>query len=246
MIQERRGPNVVRYGRGQGGLATPPTYFESVMNDGPTGYWRLGEPSGTTMEDSSGSNRDGTYVGGIALGTAGLIVDDNNTAATFNGTDSYGSLAANAWMEMATLTVEAIISSTQTGNKAIMDRDNSLSNRTFQYRMNAGKLEFVRVFNTAGSSSIVTSTSVTSINDGNPHHCVATYDGGTIRLYIDGTLDKTTTAAGGIFVTNVVDLRIGARLTTPLNVWNGILDEAAIYNRVLSVDRILAHAQARL
>lgn len=42
----------------QGSLTLGP----AIIALGPVGYWPLNEPSGTTAEDLSGNNRDGTYV----------------------------------------------------------------------------------------------------------------------------------------------------------------------------------------
>ncbi len=42
-------------------------YKDLVLEDAPVGYWRLNETSGTTAVDSSGNNRNGTYVNGERL-----------------------------------------------------------------------------------------------------------------------------------------------------------------------------------
>lgn len=62
------------------------TYYDSVLNDSPNGYWRLGEPSGTTATDETGTN-NGTYSGSPTLGVTGAIPVDEDTAVTFDGTD---------------------------------------------------------------------------------------------------------------------------------------------------------------
>ena len=43
------------------GIASPNDYFGQAFSDAPVGYWRLGEASGTTAEDVSGHEKDGTY-----------------------------------------------------------------------------------------------------------------------------------------------------------------------------------------
>lgn len=48
-------------------------YFDLVMSHAPLGYWRLGEPSGTTAADSSGNGRNGTYFGTYTLNRPSLI-----------------------------------------------------------------------------------------------------------------------------------------------------------------------------
>src|SRR6266498_2058231 len=59
-------------------------YPSVVLLDHPVAYWHLGETSGLTATDSAGSH-DGRYVGGPALGLAGLIVDWSNDCPRFDG-----------------------------------------------------------------------------------------------------------------------------------------------------------------
>ena len=65
-------------------LAAPPLYETRVRADGPVGYWRLGEPPGTTTAaDSSGHLNVGAISGGVTLGQPGFHGGD--TAALFDG-----------------------------------------------------------------------------------------------------------------------------------------------------------------
>ena len=69
-------------------------YSTVVLQDSPTAYWRFGEAAGsTTAADASGHNFPLTYQGSVALGQAGAVVGDANTAAQFNGSNRYASRA---------------------------------------------------------------------------------------------------------------------------------------------------------
>ncbi len=68
------------------------------------------------------------------------------------------------------------------------------------------------------------------------HHVSTTYDGDTIRQYIDGELDVEFGPAGKINSIEVV-FRIG-KAQTGLAGMVGLVDEVAIYNRALTVDEI--------
>ncbi len=76
---------------GGGGPPPPPppttTYSQLIRNDGPAGYWRLDETSGTTAADSAGSN-PGTYQGGVTLGATGLLTSESDKAASFSGSQT--------------------------------------------------------------------------------------------------------------------------------------------------------------
>ncbi|HXC76943.1 MAG TPA: N,N-dimethylformamidase beta subunit family domain-containing protein, partial [Candidatus Acidoferrum sp.] len=78
---------------GLNGLApTPPAppgtpYYNAVRSESTLrAYWRLGESRGTTAFDATGTY-NGTYVNGPNLGSPGAIVNDPDTAATFNGSN---------------------------------------------------------------------------------------------------------------------------------------------------------------
>ena len=71
-----------------------------------------------------------------------------------------------------------------------------------------------------------------SIQDNNWHFLVGMWDGGTIKLYIDGNLDAEMPCAGAL-LTNDEPLFIGARGGTE-RFLIGALDEIKIYNYALS------------
>src|SRR6266536_1965464 len=59
-------------------------YPSVVLLDHPVAYWHFGETSGLTATDSGGSH-DGRYLGGPALGRAGLIFHWSNLCPAFDG-----------------------------------------------------------------------------------------------------------------------------------------------------------------
>jgi hypothetical protein len=75
-------------------------------------------------------------------------------------------------------------------------------------------------------------------------HVAATYDGATLRFYVNGAQASSKAASGNIAVTNGA-LRIGGN-----NIWgewfNGSIDEMRIYNRALSAAEIQADMNAPL
>ena len=67
-------------------------------------------------------------------------------------------------------------------------------------------------------------------------HLAETYDGSSVRLYVNGTL-VSTTAAPGSLASSTAPLRIGGN-----NIWgeyfSGLIDEVRVYNRALSAAEI--------
>jgi hypothetical protein len=72
-------------------------------------------------------------------------------------------------------------------------------------------------------------------------HLVGTYDGSVKRFYVNGV--EVASAATGVLANLDNPFRIGAGATEGNgNYWfNGVVDEVAFYDQVLSEDRIWAH-----
>ncbi len=92
------------------------------------------------------------------------------------------------------------------------------------------------------SQQVVSSTALTL---GTWYHVAATYDGATVRIYIDGILDGSAPAAGDVadstgsltFAHNAVR---GAQEPVNNGFFSGALDEVRWYNRALSAAEISA------
>ena len=61
-------------------------YRDAVLATNPAGYWRLGEPMGSTVARDEMGLHHGIYVGGPVLGAPGLLAGDADTAMTIAGT----------------------------------------------------------------------------------------------------------------------------------------------------------------
>jgi hypothetical protein len=215
------------------------TYSSEVLADTPIGYWRLGDASGTTMTDSSGNSRNGTYANSPTLGTTGLLTSDSDTAVTFASASSQSASVPddNSLDNLTAITVEAWIKpSTVSGTPLIVNRDTSTV-RSFQFRLNAGKLEFLKT-----TGTIVTAASASTLSTGTVYHVAAVYNGTDIRLYINGVLDGTPASATGGMGIITRPLEIGVRAGT--NFFNGVIDEVAVYGTGVSATRIAAHYAA--
>lgn len=101
----------------------------------------------------------------------------------FDGTSRYARTVYAADLNVSAITLTAWIRSTNTGTQNILDRDAfSAGNRVFQLRL-APQLQFIPFF--SGSPGILTGTTSLA-NDSLWHHVAATYDGASIRLYVEG------------------------------------------------------------
>jgi hypothetical protein len=217
------------------------TYSAEVLADSPAAYWRLGDTSGTTMADSSGNSRSGTYTS-VNLNQTGLLSGDADTAVTFSAAGGNGLVTYSSWMNSTSLTVEAWIKTTSATTQVIVCRDAQSGTRVWQLQVNSsGKVVFT---NLAGGSF----TGSITVNDGVRHHIVVTYDGSAspkpIVMYVDNVADVTSTNITAMPVPTATPICVGNSNRTTTALFAGTLDEVAFYTTVLSAARVSAHYTA--
>lgn len=232
--------NPSRFGAGAGGA-----YPAAVLADAPQVYWRLGEPSGTTAADASGFGRDGTYTNTPVLGTAGLLTGDTDTSMGVNANAGHcASIASASWMNVSAFTIELLIyltSATDTGQgDALASRYGPAGFQWLLWRNTAGKLA-IQTKNSGGTTLNVADPATASLST--RYHVASTWDGSTLRLYVNGVSVGTPVAMTSIIASTVameVGRYSGTNGTTP----GGRLDEFAFYDTALSGAQIAAHYAA--
>lgn len=230
--------------RGGGGALS---YAEEVLADGPLGYWRLEETSGTDIADSSGNGNDGV----ITLGDSGSPdltqpgipgSDEGDTGAEFLTVTDAGhiSFGSTPWSDIVDgLTLEAWIIPSPDGSsqKRVISRNKSGYRLT--YKANTDEIFFV-----VGSTEI--SASALGIGDGEWHHVVGTFDTITARIFVDGVEVVNSGEVNHAVPNNSENLYIGwedSGIVTS-DKYKGSIDEPAIYDYRLPDNRILAHYNA--
>jgi archaellin len=241
-------PGVMRMGMVRkihgGAVAAPTGYPAEVITDSPVLYWRLGESAGTIAEDATSNNRDGTYNNTPTLGVPGALAGDANTAVSFASASSETvSRADEAALDLGDVwTLEAWVKMAATGSGA---QRGIVSKGTAAYYMrinSSDKLEALR------SQSISLCTATVAITDTNWHHVVATKNGTTVKLYLDG-VDVSGPVTNQTCTNTTASLWVGADSDGSNNTgefFNGSIDEVAVYGADLSGARVTAHYNAGL
>lgn len=206
----------------------------TVQPSGLVAAYPLDETTGTLIADQSSY---GAY--GYMQGTLTSVTGKVGTALSFNGSSQYVSVGNNSQTQLnAKGTVEAWVkSSTTTGSLAAVSKSSN-----FWLGLQNGKA-------TAYDYMTSTATSDTSvIADGSWHHIAITLDSGVSNgsvLYVDGvakqTFTWTPTAQSGYVV-------IGAESANGSSFsqyFNGSIDHAKLFNRILSADEIQAERSAQ-
>lgn len=216
-------------------------YMPMVLADNPCLYLRLGESAGATAAgDESANDNDGTYVGSPTLGVAGRIT--GNTAVTLDGTSQYVTVPDAATLDVGDVfTVEAWIKRGSLG-----------TTQTVLTKVGHFRFWFIAAgtfpadsfrLTTANGGPIVTST-VTVSDTTTWHHVVATKDGPTVKLYLDG-VDVTGTVTDSTLTNSTGAFQVGASVSGT-SFWDGSIDEVAMYPTALSAARVLAHYEEGL
>jgi hypothetical protein len=111
----------------------------------------------------------------------------------------------------------------------------------YELSLSSGGAVFVRFNNaSAGNNYRVDSQTSYPVNGSTWIHVAATYDGSTIKLYINGTLESSRSASFQIGV-NDLALGIGAE-PGGYRPMQGVIDDVRVYTRALSDAEIRALA----
>jgi glucose/arabinose dehydrogenase len=211
-------------------IATATTPDPPPTPTGLVGAWAFNENQGTTTADASGNGNTGTLLGATWT-TQGRYAN----ALAFNGTTSQVRVADSASLDLTTaMTLSAWImpTATQNGWRTVLQR------QTDAYFLNASS--DAGALRPAGGTTLGATTRVVYGPTANPvnawTHVALTYDGTTVRLFVNGTQVATTAATGTIQATDN-PLWIGGN--NPYGEYfTGLIDEVRIYNRALTATDI--------
>jgi hypothetical protein len=188
------------------------------------------EGSGTTTADASGNANTGT-----TSNTTWTSSGKYGSALSFNGTNSWVTVAdANSLDLTSALTLEAWgRPSSLSGWRAVLVKEQP-SELCYSLYANSDTAAPVGDLYIGGAEQILHGTSAVPLNTWT--HLALTYDGATMRLYVNGTQVSSQARTGNV-ATSANALRIGGD-----SVWgeyfNGLIDEVRVYNRALSASEI--------
>lgn len=201
----------------------PPDYREASLITAPGWYSRLGNASGTVVVDEMGAN-NGTYVNSPALGVAGLLTGDSDTAVLFAAASAqYITIPyAPALHPGDVLTLMAWYQRPAAGVIFPIFRNHPGGAILWFYSDNHIYLS------KSGSGNVFSSTS--AYTDTNKHQIAVTKNGATTVVYLDGS-----PISGSIANETLVDSGGGTTIGQyPGATASGTFDEPAIWGRALA------------
>ncbi|HEX7298614.1 MAG TPA: PKD domain-containing protein [Solirubrobacteraceae bacterium] len=225
-------------------------------------YWRLDDASTTAVDANGGNNNgsnsnNGTYVNG-PVATAGLLAGDTNNGRAFDGVNDYVDFSPTPFGTPTQLSAEAWVrtaaAKTAGGYHFLVTDSSSETSGTTLSLSNGFSLAIDStnhaVFSGARTNVLTTTrataTSSVTLAPNTIHHVVGTYDGTTLRVYVDGVQAGTATLAGGLTWSGSRDLRLGRPVNSASASFllQGTLDEVALYTQALPAATVLAHYNA--
>ena len=224
-----------------------PAYATAVLADRPLLYYRFEEAGGGIAYDASTNGFHGAYANVAHATTLGPLLGH---AAVFNGTNSNVTVPALTKLGLGTtyhqVTIEAWIKVNTfvnpEGLECIYNHDGWSLGSMHTHVNRGSRWGFGLNGNSPSAEMYVGSPGPFSPNTW--YHLAAVYDADAKRLdrYVNGQLITNITYSAAVPV-NLGAAHIGA-WNGNSRFFNGLIDELAIYGRVLTPDRITAHYQA--
>ncbi|TSC88932.1 MAG: thrombospondin N-terminal-like domain-containing protein [Parcubacteria group bacterium Gr01-1014_3] len=214
-------------------------YPTNRFDGGLVGYWSFNgsDVSGTTATDRSGGGLNGTIAG--APKRRGGVVGQ---ALDFDGADNTVSVAHNALLSPASVSVEFWMLANREVNfqGPVMKTSSGTWNDGYGFYNRSTNSKFtwwVDDYDASASPGGYVTIDMPSL--GQWHHVVGTYDGATVTLYIDGAVSGTPFSyATGI---TYVDSTLSIGLPPSGSYWDGAIDEVRVYNRAMSATEVAEH-----
>lgn len=223
-------------------VRAPQDYRSVVLGDKPVAYWRLGERTGTVAHDSAGAD-NAPYVGTPLRNTLGAIMGDANGAVGLRGGNKADSIRvpASESLDIRQGTLEAWFKANDVmrNQKIIVLQMPASHSGKFTLGIIAG--HFYPDLKTSSGKvyTILTGTVIA----GEWYHFVATYRPSDhfFRVYVNGgQLAEVTTDGEPIAHVGRARATIGG--WADVGFWfNGMVDEAAVYNVALSPLQVRDH-----
>jgi len=194
--------------------------------------WRLGESSGTTAWDKTGTY-NGAYFGTPGLGAAGALANDPDSAVEFNGSTRVNLPKLPIAVDF-TLEGWTYLTSTSNTNNTLYGGNSTIRILARPGQPNSTTTAYAGIW--LNGTEYVLQPSVTVSNVNTWVHWALTRDGNILTLYRNGVavgqrIDLPATAAANL------SGNIGQQIGGAYNL-TGRIDEVAVYNRVLSASEV--------
>jgi hypothetical protein len=205
-------------------------------------FWHLDEAAGTVAADSSGNSNHG------AIDGAAHMSGRFGNALRFDGVDDKVRFAESTTLKPAAVTVEAWVRSPATpGPFRYIVAQGAQDCQAASYALYTGLGGGLAFYVSSGNGATdvtVSPPALTSVWDGAWHHVAGTFDGATVRLYVDGVqmgagTPRTIAIGYGLPRPDGLLGSFGGACDPEL-AYGGDLDEPRVWGRALAAQEIAA------
>lgn len=198
------------------------------IDAGLVAHWKLDESSGTVAADSSANNNNGTLVN--MTPATDWVAAKVDGGLDFDGSNDYVTVPNSASLQLKPpLSLAGWIKADAFGSSMDVDiivRKGEDNPNNWQLMIANRRIMLSLDGNDNGGIS-----GITLLNTGTWYHVAATWDGATVRIYLNGVLDNIPAARAGTIGTDPRAVYVGGSAGTDLT--NGILDDVRVYRRAL-------------
>jgi hypothetical protein len=192
--------------------------------------------SGTQLPDVTGSNNNGRVIG-VKWAAGGRL----GAACDFSGWNSSVQVPDSPMLSSKQVTVCVWFKTgkSEGADRTLFDKQAANGYALSLLGSNAGARKGRLNFVVCGHECL----GDTNLTDSVWHHAAAAFNGESLKLYVDGLLQKQVTEWRGEIPANGQDLTIGMNRSSPgpkekQVAFEGLLDEILVFNRALSADEI--------
>ncbi len=207
----------------------------SVFDTAMAGYWNFDAGAGATAADSSGNGNTGALMNGASWSsTIAPTPQANNYSMSFDGTNDYVTVADSPSLALSNAVSVSLwfLADTSGGFDGLASRSpDPAQGWEFDYTR-AGNTGF-----SVGTGAWVDAVTAPP-STGVWRHAAGTWDGATIRLYIDGAEVGSAAQAGSMSIA-ASDLTIGAmNREIGASEFDGLIDDLRVYGSGISANDV--------
>lgn len=201
------------------------------INRGLVGFWPLNHAAGGIARDLSPFARHGTLVNFGYTSTSGWATGRTGRVLNFDGSNDY--ISVERIPPLPYITVSCWLKANGSNSSFIISKNFS---GTVPFQLSPAPSGTYGGFAFYGGPWICTNVATDIRNDGKWHHVAGTFDGATLKYYIDGRLDASASYSGTL-PSNTAAMTIGVYLNDG-GFFTGPISALRIHNRALSVSEL--------